>query len=480
MFARTEGATAEDRRSGAPVVYDVTRLFLGPLSRTPRGIDRVDITLARHFFAHARRDCVGIMPSTLGVRVFDRERVLRGLERLQVIWAEADHANERADRALGQLKASLAGKSEQMLVAADTRDLLAQKMRRMLSLLGATGFSFGRSPRSRVPKGAVYINVGHYGLAVPMFLNWLRRRADVTCVFMLHDVIPVEMPHFVEPSSARHHATMVSSTARYADGLLISTHAARDAVAAALRAQGREKVAILPHPLPLTQEFDEDVPRGNLAPSAPYFVICGSIEPRKNHALLVKVWELLVDRMGERAPPLVVIGSLGWEGQAILEQFGEERRIARRIHVVSGLATPAMKRLVADAAGLLMPSFAEGYGFPLVEAARLGVPVIASDIPAHREVARPGSVLLKPDDATAWAETIQLWLESDKRPAVSRMTSADVLNERQAYLRAVETFVDECAASDTYRGSRVALSVRDVEMRGSPESAAQPHGKAFP
>jgi glycosyltransferase involved in cell wall biosynthesis len=310
-----------------------------------------------------------------------------------------------------------------------------------------------------------------------MFLNWLRRRADVTCVFMLHDVIPVEMPHFVDPTSARHHATMVSSTARYADGLLVSTHAARQAVSAALKAQGREKVSVLSHPLPLTQEFDHDLVRGGVTPPTPYFVICGAIEPRKNHALLCRVWKLLVDRMGERAPHLVVIGSLGWEGQAILDRFGEDRCIAGRIHVVSGLATPAMKRVVADATGLLMPSFAEGFGFPLVEAARLGVPVIASDIPAHREVAREGAVLLDPDDEIAWAETISIWLEKSERPAVPAMTSADVLGQRQAYLRAIEAFVDECVAIGARQNSRAPMPTNGVR---SAQGAVRSHGNVCP
>lgn len=467
-------------KSCAPIAYDVTRLFLGPLSRTPRGIDRVDITLARHFFAHAKRDCVGIMPSTLGVRVFDRDRVLRGLERLQLIWAETDDVRGRSDSVLGELRAGLATKTEQMSVMAGMRDSSTKKVRRMLSLLGATGFAFGRSPMTRVPSGAAYINVGHYGLAVPIFLNWLRYRADVTCVFMLHDVIPVELPHFVEPSSARHHATMVSSTARYADGLLVSTCAAKQAVLAALQGQGREKVAILSHALPLTQEFDEDLPRSSFAPSTPYFVICGAIEPRKNHSLLVDVWKLLVDRMGDRAPHLVVIGSLGWEGQAILDRFGKERSIAGRIHVVSGLATPAMKRLVADATGLLMPSFAEGFGFPLVEAARLGVPVIASDIPAHREVVRSGSVLLSPDDAMAWAETIRVWLENSEKPAVVGMSSADVLNERRAYLEAVETFIDECAESRTQPRVQAPPLPSVAGISAFRSGAAQDHGRAHP
>ena len=56
---------------------------------------------------------------------------------------------------------------------------------------------------------------------------------------------------------------------------------------------------------------------------------------------------------------------------------------------------------------LLFPSFVEGLGLPLLEAQHLGVPCIASDIAAFREIAEPPTILLSPLDGTAWKKTIE-------------------------------------------------------------------------
>lgn len=83
-------------RSGmAPaIVYDMLRLFLGAGSATPRGIDRVDLGYARHLFEHWRGDCQGLLPTPWGLRLYERTRVLRSLDRLESLWRERRAADD--------------------------------------------------------------------------------------------------------------------------------------------------------------------------------------------------------------------------------------------------------------------------------------------------------------------------------------------------------------------------------------------------
>src|SRR5207302_4590159 len=106
------------------------------------------------------------------------------------------------------------------------------------------------------------------------------------------------------------------------------------------------------------------------------------------------------------APHLVVIGSVGLRGGWILDQMLRCQATRGRIHHAAGLSTAGMKSLIASSLGLLAPSFAEGYGLPIVEALHLGVAVVASDIPPHREIAGQAAMLLDPTDGPAWRDAI--------------------------------------------------------------------------
>jgi glycosyltransferase involved in cell wall biosynthesis len=74
---------------------------------------------------------------------------------------------------------------------------------------------------------------------------------------------------------------------------------------------------------------------------------------------------------------------------------------------IDGLSTPALRQILSGARALLMPSFAEGFGIPIIEALAVGTPVIASDLAAHREVGATSVTYLSPIDGIGWLTAIQ-------------------------------------------------------------------------
>jgi glycosyltransferase involved in cell wall biosynthesis len=421
---------------GQVVACDLTRLFLGPLSHTPRGIDRVDLALAGHFFASS--DNIGVLPTPWGVRAYGAARVRRALAHLEQLWGEA--ADAASDHLWEPLAARLAGERAHSPMPA-TGTPLHRRLRRMVSALTASGIAAGRPVRQAVPRGAVYLNVGQIGLAVPMFLDWLGDRRDVTSVLMLHDVIPLDHPEQVAASSHRHHARMVRTAARHADGLIVTTAHAQYRIGAALAELGRDQLPTHVRRLPL--------PRAFAAPGAPplalagahYFIVCATVEPRKNHALLLDVWGRLAARLGEATPHLIIVGAPGWKAGEILRPLAEDPRLRGRVHHLAGLSSPALARLMMGAAAVLCPSLAEGFGLPLLEANALNLPTIASDIGAHREIASDGTTLLPPDRAERWADAILAHGPAGPRPAPS---IAAELGEA-AYCEDIARFLAHCA-----------------------------------
>lgn len=310
----------------------------------------------------------------------------------------------------------------------------------MASLLAGAGLSFGRPASANIPTNAAYLNVGQYTPAIPHFLRWLDTRRDVKPVFMLHDAIPLDNPECVSRHGLRHHEKLVRSVARYAAGLIVTTAHARETISRALAAEGRSGIPTLSISLPLAESFDSDASPAPLIADVPYFVVCGAIEPRKNHLLLLQVWRMLC-RSSNPVPHLVMIGSVGWQGRRILEEIHSCPEAREKIHHVAGLSTPAMKALVAGSLGLLSPSLAEGFGLPVVEALHLGAPVVASDIPAHREVAGDRAVLLDPHDAPAWRNAVDV-LSRDRTQRCVPRPASEATRERLSCFDAISGFLE--------------------------------------
>jgi glycosyltransferase involved in cell wall biosynthesis len=152
---------------------------------------------------------------------------------------------------------------------------------------------------------------------------------------------------------------------------------------------------------------EAEVPAG-LPPEGPYFVTIGTIEPRKNHALLLDVWE----RLGPDAPVLLIFGSRGWNNDAVFARL-DALGAGARVREVSGLSDGALASLVKGAQGLLFPSHAEGYGLPAVEALQLGTPVMCSNMATFREILAHHAEYIDDSAHEMWEELVKDW---SKRP----------------------------------------------------------------
>lgn len=324
---------------------------------------------------------------------------------IQELWAE--DAVPAGDFQLRWLLDKIALRQDDVPSAPPARPLLFRdQVWRMLRMLHATGLFPRRFAGRMVPANAVYLNIGQLGLAIPSFFNWLAKRPDITRAMMVHDAIPIDYPHLVGEKAPEHHRQMIRTAAEHADCMIFNSAYTRDSVSAVMQGLGRACPPALVRSLPLPAAFI-DVETGVAELSGTrYFLAVSTIEPRKNYALLLRVWQHFVATMGAAAPHLVIVGSPGNEAGSILAPLESDSALASRVHHVVGLSSPALASLLLGAAGMLCPSLAEGFGLSLLEASAMGVPAIATDIPAHREVATATTMLLPADDVEGWARAI--------------------------------------------------------------------------
>ncbi|MFM9154254.1 MAG: glycosyltransferase, partial [Methylocystis sp.] len=141
--------------------------------------------------------------------------------------------------------------------------------------------------------------------------------------------------------------------------------------------------------------------RSVFAAGAPVFLIVGTIEPRKGHGVALEAFEKLW-ASGVNAH-LTIVGRRGWFEEATMATIIHHAEYGRRLFWFDDADDQDLAHLYEHAAALIFPSYAEGFGLPIVEAARFGCPTICSDLPVLREVGRSGALyfLVKYPDALA-------------------------------------------------------------------------------
>ena len=116
--------------------------------------------------------------------------------------------------------------------------------------------------------------------------------------------------------------------------------------------------------------------------------------------MLLDIWEKLPN-----PPRLYIVGGRGWSNEAITARL-DALPPGSPVQELTGLPDGAVASLLQGAQALLFPSHAEGFGLPALEAAALGTPVIAADLPVFRELLGDFAVYLNVTDSYSWLETI--------------------------------------------------------------------------
>ena len=366
------------------VVLDLSRLLSRVLHATPTGVDRCEMAYARGLLRAIpeRLHFAALHPGRIYGRL-DRAAVLRFLDETEHGWDEIGHAP--------------GAKRWHRPVSA------AQALLRLRP---------GPVPPRRANTARVFVQASPHHLEDERRVAAILRREHARFVCLVHDLIPIEYPEYARAGGAAQHLRRIMTLVRHANGIVTNSAATRASFARFTPDAVRAPMIRVAHlgvpdprsvtPLPATD------PR-------PYFVVMGTIEPRKNHLLLLNLWRQMAEA-GAPVPRLVLIGRRGWENEQVVDML--ERCAALKGHVEEHGRVPdrEVHALIAGARALLMPSFAEGYGMPVSEALALGTPVICSDLPAHREAGGDAPVYLDPLDGAGWMRAIRAAVDGTGPP----------------------------------------------------------------
>jgi glycosyltransferase involved in cell wall biosynthesis len=143
-----------------------------------------------------------------------------------------------------------------------------------------------------------------------------------------------------------------------------------------------------------------------------YVLFVSTIEPRKNHAFLLRVWKRLASGEGGGSGgfKLVWAGRRGWMVDDVFEELSQNAALVRDVIHIAAPSDEVLRSLYSHAAFCVYPSLYEGFGLPVIEAFSHGKPVIASSAGSLPEAAGGLAPCLDPTDEDAWVEAIGRWL----------------------------------------------------------------------
>jgi alpha-1,3-rhamnosyl/mannosyltransferase len=211
----------------------------------------------------------------------------------------------------------------------------------------------------------------------------------------LHDLSVIEHPQWHTPGRVERWRRYLPEAVKRTRQWITVSAFTRDRMIELLGiAQAR--IAVIPEaarPLPHPRERAAGFPEN-------YLLFVGTLEPRKNLALLLDAYARL-PVASRSACPLVLLGPPGWGPEKFWHSL-IDHPMAREVLVSGYLPDDQLAAALAGARALLLPSFYEGFGLPLLEAMAAGCPVACSHIPAFAEVAGDAAALLPPADVDAW------------------------------------------------------------------------------
>ena len=367
------------------VILDISRIIGCVRRNAPSGIDRVEMAYARYWLNKPEAESTMTAESPWGgFGVLPRQQVIALLDALEGGWTSGGG--------------------------------LARARRIAFSLVARLAMGGGRRAlrhRIAAQRRSVFLLVSHRALDRAAPIRRLRE-AGAAFVPLIHDLIPLTHPEYQRPRQALRHAERVATTAALADAVIVNSQSTEQALRAALP---RPVAEILVAPLGIHR-----LPTAAPSPSAtPYFVILGTVEPRKNHILLLHLWRQMAARGETQIPHLYIVGRRGWENQHVLDLLERCPHLRGHVTELGALSDDRAAALLAGARALLFPSFAEGYGLPVAEALAARVPVICADLPALREVGGEVPDYLDPLDGPAWARAVLDYARPDSKARTAQL-----------------------------------------------------------
>ena len=253
--------------------------------------------------------------------------------------------------------------------------------------------------------------------AQQQFLKWMRNH-DVRIYFVVYDLLPIKLPHAFPLCAEAGHRHWLQIIAGF-DGAICISRAVQSDLDNWLKESGlKRRRPFKTGWFHLGADVENSIPTRGIPDIAkevldqlavrPSFLMVGTVEPRKGYAQTLAAFDQLwADSMEVN---LVIVGKEGWMVDELVNNLRQHPERNHRLFWLEGISDEYLENIYASCTCLIAASEDEGFGLPLIEAAKHGLPIIARDIPVFREVAGEGVWYFSDNIPASIASAVREWL----------------------------------------------------------------------
>lgn len=242
------------------------------------------------------------------------------------------------------------------------------------------------------------------------------RAAGASLSVLLNDITPIQFPQWYEPQDAERFARYVRQAMRLADRFILTSRRVTADMEEYAGKLGSALPAVKLVPLGCDNARKSKATGGlpSGLDAGRYVLFVSTIEPRKNHSLLMEVWlRLAMDgTVGRAGMKLVFVGRKGWLIDGVMKTLHGHPEYGKSLFHLDNADDGTLSLLYESSAFCVYPSIYEGYGLPPVEALAYGKPLIASTGGAIAEVVGSFGLCIDPFDVDGWEDAMRRWISS--------------------------------------------------------------------
>jgi glycosyltransferase involved in cell wall biosynthesis len=309
--------------------------------------------------------------------------------------------------------------------------------------MGESNTSNAEDPVIETQPGDIFLGIDLQADIVQAQKQYLSaiRLSGSKIYFVVYDLLPILFPNAFPSAAEFNHRQWLLEISKF-DGIICISKAVADDY----RAWSAVHIPDLPKKFDvawfhLGADIENSVPTTGMPENAqeviskisaqPSFVMIGTLEPRKGYGQTLPAFEKLWANGAD--VNLVIIGKKGWMVDELVKHIESHPERNKRLFWLESISDEYLDQIYSASTCLIAASDGEGFGLPLIEAARRHVPIIARDIPVFKEVAGEYAFYYKASKPEEMTQAIQSWLDlyangahphSDKMPWLTWKESA--------------------------------------------------------